>query len=286
MTRSDVVSEKRWAATITWFLWDGSHLLAEYEAAGARIKRYAYLSGKRATRQLRSRTRMVCTTCTPITLIRRACLPTPARRSCGSRGYEAFGKAVVQRRPDGNGVRCRSICVSPDNTSTRETGLHYNFMRDYDPDRGRYIQADPFGQDADPNLFGYALNNPLNEIDPTGEIVPALLGYARCVAQCMALDALLGGLECFDAGESAKDCALSCLNPLKWLGGGAGKAPGFAKGAKGKRDNQRKLDEMKKRQKEAEHKQGKSKSKKDKHTKPRPGRAGDKKRRHPGWRQK
>ena len=28
----------------------------------------------------------------------------------------------------------------------RETGLHYNYFRDYDPATGRYVQSDPIGQ--------------------------------------------------------------------------------------------------------------------------------------------
>jgi len=27
----------------------------------------------------------------------------------------------------------------------RETGLHYNYFRDYDPGTGRYIESDPMG---------------------------------------------------------------------------------------------------------------------------------------------
>ena len=42
-------------------------------------------------------------------------------------------------------------------------------IRDYDPDTGRWTAKDPIlfaGGDAD--LYGYCLNNPINEIDPNG----------------------------------------------------------------------------------------------------------------------
>ena len=50
----------------------------------------------------------------------------------------------------------------------QETGLHYNYFRYYDPATGRYLTADPIGQDAGPNLYSYVGNNPLFWIDPLG----------------------------------------------------------------------------------------------------------------------
>ncbi|WP_333994300.1 RHS repeat-associated core domain-containing protein [Burkholderia cepacia] len=55
----------------------------------------------------------------------------------------------------------------------RETGLHYNLFRYYDPDVGRYISPDPIGLVGGVNLYQYANNNPISWIDPLG-----LFGYA------------------------------------------------------------------------------------------------------------
>ncbi|RTZ95478.1 MAG: hypothetical protein DSY90_13590, partial [Deltaproteobacteria bacterium] len=49
-----------------------------------------------------------------------------------------------------------------------ETGLHYNWHRYYDPKTGRYLTPDPIGLDGGINLFVYALNNPVNFVDPWG----------------------------------------------------------------------------------------------------------------------
>nr|WP_255432012.1 RHS repeat-associated core domain-containing protein [Pantoea sp. Ap-967] len=49
----------------------------------------------------------------------------------------------------------------------RETGLHYNTFRFYDPDTGRFTQPDPIGLSGGINLFLYS-PNPLTWIDPWG----------------------------------------------------------------------------------------------------------------------
>ncbi|HEM6743433.1 TPA: RHS repeat-associated core domain-containing protein [Citrobacter farmeri] len=49
----------------------------------------------------------------------------------------------------------------------RETGLHYNLFRYYDPDSGRFTQPDPIGLAGGINLYSYA-PNPIKWIDPLG----------------------------------------------------------------------------------------------------------------------
>ena len=49
----------------------------------------------------------------------------------------------------------------------RETGLHYNTFRYYDPDTGRFTQPDPIGLLGGYNLYQYAPNS-LGWIDPFG----------------------------------------------------------------------------------------------------------------------
>ena len=49
----------------------------------------------------------------------------------------------------------------------RETGLHYNLFRYYDPVGGRFTQVDPIGLAGGINQYAYAPNS-LNWIDPLG----------------------------------------------------------------------------------------------------------------------
>ena len=59
-----------------------------------------------------------------------------------------------------------------------EAGLHQNWMRDYDPTLGRYLQADPLGLVDGASVYGYALQNPGRYVDPRGErgILGGLIG--------------------------------------------------------------------------------------------------------------
>ena len=73
-----------------------------------------------------------------------------------------------------------------------DSGLVRFGARDYDPSTGRWTSKDPLRFEAgDANLYGYVASDPVNSIDPTGEInnaVPAgeggggggLLGAAYC----------------------------------------------------------------------------------------------------------
>ena len=49
-----------------------------------------------------------------------------------------------------------------------ESALHQNWMRDYDPVLGRYIEADPIGIMAGQSIYQYVSANPLNAFDAMG----------------------------------------------------------------------------------------------------------------------
>ena len=40
----------------------------------------------------------------------------------------------------------------------RETGLHYNFFRYYEPDAGRFVNQDPIGLEGGKNFYSYSSN--------------------------------------------------------------------------------------------------------------------------------
>lgn len=63
----------------------------------------------------------------------------------------------------------------PGQYADAESGLSYNYSRDYDPRHGRYIQSDSIGLRGGLNTFGYANQNPMMFIDPLGTLPAAAL---------------------------------------------------------------------------------------------------------------
>jgi len=98
--------------------------------------------------------------------------------------HKAFGEAVVESDPDADGVAVEFNPRLPGQYADAESGLHYNYLRDYDPQTGRYLQSDPLGVDGGTNLFLYVNANPLNYADPTGEAGPAAGAVAAVALLC------------------------------------------------------------------------------------------------------
>jgi RHS repeat-associated protein len=73
--------------------------------------------------------------------------------------YRPFGEAILHSEDIEMSLRM------PGQYYDSETGLHYNYFRDYDPGLGRYIQSDPIGLAGGLNTFNYASNNPLSYFD-------------------------------------------------------------------------------------------------------------------------
>ena len=72
----------------------------------------------------------------------------------------------------------------------RETGLHYNFFRYYEPDAGRFVNPDPIGLEGGFNVYQFA-PNAQDWIDPSGNIafVPILIAMGVGALTGAATDA-------------------------------------------------------------------------------------------------
>ena len=83
---------------------------------------------------------------------------------------DAFGSGKPDTDPDKNGRKTHIPLRFPGQVAS-EDGLFYNYQRYYDPSTGRYITSDPIGLQGGLNTYAYVGGNPLNYIDPTGELI-------------------------------------------------------------------------------------------------------------------
>jgi len=138
--------------------------------------------------------------------------------------YTPFGATSLNGSTTGNAF---------DYTGREEdgTGLKYYRARYYHPGLQRFIGEDPLGFGAgDPNLYSYALNNPIALIDPTGETVEVglLAWLGVCTAAGVTIDALdikMFGRKPDPFGKVLLVCSLGLLR----RGAGAIRAPGTAR---------------------------------------------------------
>lgn len=80
---------------------------------------------------------------------------------------EPFGDYAADENPAGAGLFAFNLRF-PGQYFDAETGLHYNYFRDYDPSIGRYVQSDPIGLTGGLSTYAYVDGNPLSSADPTG----------------------------------------------------------------------------------------------------------------------
>jgi RHS repeat-associated protein len=80
---------------------------------------------------------------------------------------EPFGNNPADENPSGLGTFDLPLRL-PGQYSDKETNLHYNYFRDFDPSLGRYAQSDPLGLSGGINTYLYANAVPLLAIDPFG----------------------------------------------------------------------------------------------------------------------
>jgi RHS repeat-associated protein len=81
---------------------------------------------------------------------------------------EPFGSNPADEDPDANSVAFDLPLRLPGQRYDAETGLHYNYFRDYDPSLGIYKQSDLVGLRAGLNTYAYVNGNPILHADPFG----------------------------------------------------------------------------------------------------------------------
>ena len=96
-----------------------------------------------------------------------------------------------------------------------DSGLVRFGARDYNPNTARWISKDPIGfNGGDANLYRYVGNDPVNFVDPSGQVVANIAG------------AVVAGSVSALQGGSASDIAIS--SAIGFVSGGAGFVAGLA----------------------------------------------------------
>jgi RHS repeat-associated protein len=142
------------------FASDGN-LLAEYTPQGNLVRNYVYLNGQPLA---------LVDAVGTVSYVLNDQLGQPQKMLDGSgtvtwhRVAGIFGDTIAQ--PVGS--TSANPLRFPGQWADANTGLNYNYFRDYDPSTGRYIETDPIGLRGGNNLYAYVDGNPITRIDPEG----------------------------------------------------------------------------------------------------------------------
>jgi len=136
----------------------------------------------------------------------------------------AFGANLPLEDPDNNGQTFEYNPRFPGQYFDKETNLHYNYFRYYEPETGRYISPDPIGLAGGLNVWGYAEQNPLGFVDHNGlwaigdplpqGIVDAAAGFGDAISSGFGLfDTSLSELarKTLNVNGSVKQCSSAYL---------------------------------------------------------------------------
>jgi RHS repeat-associated protein len=155
------------ASTVIFVYDTQGRLLGEYDNAGTAIREVVWLNDEPVA---------MFTPATPLPTvyyIHNDHIQTPrivTDRSSNLRWTwmaEPFGTTAPNTNPAGLGALTFNL-RHPGQFADAESGLFYNYFRDYDSTSGRYVQSDPIGLAGGINTYLYANASPLMYADPNG----------------------------------------------------------------------------------------------------------------------
>lgn len=189
----------------TYYLLDGDEEIAEYRADGVLLRRY--LMGPNIDDR--------------IAHVEVGTLPTPVKTFYH---VNHQGSVIATTSADGSAVEVLAydeygnLTSQPPAQTTgevfrytgrrfdAESSLYYYRARYYAPEVGRFLQADPVGYRAGPNLYEYAGSDPLNKNDPSGLwLCDTKRHGSECMKVAVALSTLRDAAKKFKAGSAEQN---------------------------------------------------------------------------------
>ncbi|MEN6578918.1 MAG: RHS repeat-associated core domain-containing protein [Phycisphaerales bacterium] len=192
------------------FLYDGDHIIAEYDANDTLLRKYVH--GPCIDEPI--------------------CMIESSGTYAGTQyyHYDALGSVVALTDPNGDVVQLYEysvygqVAASDANHPNRfmftgrefdkDTGLYYYRARYYHPEIGRFLQTDPVDYGAGMNLYWYCTNNPLNMRDSFGSSPSDSNTPTPC--DCSAEEEAVEEAE--EAVNAAREAYLATVKALKDAG--------------------------------------------------------------------
>jgi len=195
---------------------EGGALLGEYSASGAVQQEYVYLEGTPVA-VLKGSTAYYLTTDhlgTPRAVI------DPVRNVAvwtWDRYGSAFGEHVPNQDADADGTGFVLNMRYPGQYFDSETGLNYNYFRDYEPGAGRYVESDPLGLPGGISTYAYVRSNPQLLFDSFG-LEASYSGFNKDDEKAMrdanaTAISILQSCNCRDCKEIGNNT--NCIDELK-----------------------------------------------------------------------
>ena len=160
------------AGTVLYLYDEAGHLLGEYSSTGVLVQETIWL-GDTPVATIRPKTGGF-----EFFYVHTDHLNTPRRVSRPLDNQlrwrwdsDPFGTAVPNENPATLGAFKYNLRY-PGQYFDVESGLNYNYFRDYDAAIGKYVESDPVGLKAGVNTYAYVENNPIMKTD--------LLGLTSC----------------------------------------------------------------------------------------------------------
>jgi RHS repeat-associated protein len=167
--------QRQTSVTIRFVYDEAGQLIGQYDNAGVAIQQYVWLDGMPVgmivspTQAASANARLKYVESdqlgTPRAII------DPARQLAIWRWdemKEGFGDHAPNADPDADGTSLVFDLRFAGQRYDQASGLHYNYLRDYDPSVGRYTQSDPIGLMGGISTYAYVGGNPLSLTDPSG----------------------------------------------------------------------------------------------------------------------